>query len=323
MNNSGQQPQIGRSFIKDLRLLQLLCASVLAIGATSSPALAQPTKVGPRAQNYIFKTVDAPGKDPLSGVQFETWVNDSGLIIQAYSDTEGNVHTAALENDIWTVIDVPGAAETGATNPNFEGQVALTYCGTDFIDHLAIWQHGHYTYISDPCPGYVFSGAQGFNDLGQVTSFVLDFSGSGYTGLACVGNGHNNAVFTYPDAYWIFPEMTNDWGFTVGAYWDSDWVQHGFVYNIYDGTHLSIDILGGSNPWTQSINLEGAIVGTYTDSSGNSLGFELQQGHLTAFNMPGAVQTIPYMITDNHRIAGCYQAVDGSWHGFVATPVDG
>jgi hypothetical protein len=115
--------------------------------------------------------------------------------------------------------------------------------------------------------------------------------------------------------------MTNDVGITVGTYWDSNWVVHGFIYDLYDGTHFSIDVPGGSGLWVDAINNEGQIVGSYTDSSGNFVGFELQHGHLTAFNVPGALQTLNLWITDNHKITGTYQSADGGLHGFVATPV--
>jgi hypothetical protein len=39
------------------------------------------------------------------------------------------------------------------------------------------------------------------------------------------------------------------------------------------------------------------------------------------FQVPGAILTYPMSITPNGRIAGCFQAQNGAWHGFVATPL--
>ena len=50
----------------------------------------------------------------------------------------------------------PEPTNTGATNPNSQGQVGLTYWEDDGVFHLAIWQRGHYTYLSDPPEGYLF-----------------------------------------------------------------------------------------------------------------------------------------------------------------------
>jgi hypothetical protein len=36
--------------------------------------------------------------------------------------------------------------------------------------------------------------------------------------------------------------------------------------------------------------------------------------------VPDALQTVPDRITENLKISGHYQAQDGNWHGFVATP---
>ena len=318
MNNPMQSTPIRKSWRKGFGPALLMVASLAVLAAVVPTALAAPPA---STQKYTFKTVDAPGSDVfmygIGGIRL-TWMNDSGLITQQYIGTDGCYHTAALLRGQWTVIDVPGAANTQGTSPNSQGQVALTYWGNDNVNHLAIWQKGHYTYIPDPCPGYVFGTADSINDLGQVTSVVLDSSG---TGLAYVGDARHHRVFAYPGANFTIPMMTNDVGITVGTYWDSNWVVHGFIYDLYDGTHFSIDVPGGSGLWVDAINNEGQIVGSYTDSSGNFVGFELQHGHLTAFNVPGALQTLNLWITDNHKITGTYQSADGGLHGFVATPV--
>ena len=318
MNKSIQQTKIGRSWLTDLGPSLLMVASLAMLGTTAPTALASPPALAPSTQLYTFRTVDAPGKDFANDFQL-TWMNDSGLIIQQYSDTAGNWHTAVLSGSKWTVIDVPGAVGTGATNPNSQGQVALSYYGSDGVFHLAIWQRGHYTYIADPCPGYVFEGADGINDLGQVTSSVYDPATQTY--LAYVGDSCWHTTFNYPGATFIVPYITNDFGVTVGTYWDSEGIEHAFIYNIYDGTHFSFDVPGGVNACANAINNEGDIVGLYFLASGSFNGFELQNGKLTAFNVPDAPQNSPQMITDTHMISGSYQDTNGNWHGFVATPV--
>jgi len=43
-------------------------------------------------------------------------------------------------------------------------------------------------------------------------------------------------------------------------------------------------------------------------------------GHIEDWNVPDAVQTDLFVITNDLRVAGLYQSADGVWHGFVATP---
>jgi hypothetical protein len=314
MNDRNKQTRIRKSWLKDFGPAMLIVASLVVVST------ALPAAPAARTQNYKFTTVDAPDKD-LTNPYLWTYINDSGLIIQDYYDTAGVMHTAALLSSGWTLIDVPGAADTGGTNPNSQGQVALTYWGADGIYHLAIWQRGHYTYIPDFWHGYVFEGANAINDLGQISAVVANSAG---TELGFVGDSRHHTVFGYPGSDITIAFMTSDFGITVGVYVDPDGTDaHGFVYD--NGHLVTLDVPGY---WVnaQAINNEGEIAGVYQgvytdDGSAPWHGFLLQQGKLTDFDVPEASQTTPWMITDNHKLAGAYQAADGTWHGFVATPV--
>ena len=57
--------------------------------------------------------------------------------------------------------------------------------------------------------------------------------------------------------------------------------------------------------------------------AGRAHGFLLQRGHLTPFDVPGAVADFNFWITDNHTITGTYRAPDDTFHGFIAIPVEG
>jgi uncharacterized membrane protein len=269
------------------------------------------------ATTYTFQTVDFPGKDFNNSSQL-TWVNDAGLTCQQYflpGQTEGWGNTAVLMGDTWTVINVPGSTSTGGSNPNARGQIALTYGGTDNIYHLALWERGRFTLVPD-LTEYVFGGSQAINDRGQITALVYNSSG---IGLGFVGTFEHYKVFAYPgaDVTFTLAFMTTDSGTTVGEYLDTaGW--HAFVFDGKDFSTLGVN--GGVNSAASAINNEGDIVGIYWNSSVISTGFELVKGNVTQFVVPNALQTVPDMITDNHLISGTYQAADGTWHGFVATP---
>ena len=55
--------------------------------------------------------------------------------------------------------------------------------------------------------------------------------------------------------------------------------------------------------------------------AGRAHGFLLQRGHLTPFDVPGAVADFNFWITDNHTITGTYRAPDDTFHGFIADPM--
>ena len=317
MKTSTQQEQLRKRWgLNGLGPAMVTVASLLVLGAAVPPASAAPT------QHYRFTTVDAPGKD-LSNYNQLTWISNSGLVIQQYVDAAGYYHVATLQNSEWTLIDVPGAANTGGTNPNSRGQVALSYWGDDWVMHLAIWEGGQYTYVPESAwEGYTFWGAQGINDRGDVSACVGNADGSILHGW--VGDSRRHTIFSYPDSDYTIAFMTNNRGTTVGEYVDADGAGHGFIK---DGDHFeNLDYPGGRNAYGLSINNEGDIVGDYVvgpAGHGTVHGFLLQRGRLTPFDVPGAVADSPYGVTENHAITGTYRASDGSVHGFIAIPVGG
>ena len=311
MKNPNGQTQMPKAWLKDFGPAMLMVAGLLVLTTAVPRALAAPQ------QNYVFKTVDAPGKDLANSYQ-QTYINDSGLIIQQYVDTDGFQHAAALLSSGWTIIDVPGADGTFPRYPNSRGQVPLNYWGSDGIYHIAIWQTGQLTFIPDQMfAGYVFSGMLNINDRGQLTVSVVDSAGNE---LAFVGDSTHHRVFGYPGSD-TFPLATSNSGITVGSYIDSDGLYQAFSYDGKDFT--TIVVPGAQQAQANDINSEGDIVGIYLDSSGNFAGFQLQRGHLTDFDVPHSLQTMLHTVTDNHKITGTYQAADLTWHGFVATPVGG
>jgi len=302
-------------------LILLPCIILTSSSFLRAQTIYRPGNLGPG--DYKFTTVDSPGLyQEVDNGNFVTWVNNSGLVSQQYIGVDGNMHTAVLLKNRWKVIDVPGASNTAGTNANSEGQIALTYWGADGLAHLAIWKDSEYSYVEDPCPAeYTYGVAVGINDWGQVTSYVVDPNGISF---ACVGSPafpSRGAVFGFPGAGGTIPIMTNDLGVTVDAYWDAQAVQHGFVHRMIGDVFVSVDFRGGTNSWVQGIDDEGIMNGSaQLDTNGNWAGFEIIGSHTEEWNMPGAVQTDLFVITNNLRIAGLYQSADGVWHGFVATP---
>jgi len=67
---------------------------------------------------------------------------------------------------------------------------------------------------------------------------------------------------------------------------------------------------GGPNP-------EGTDIGSYTDTSGITHGFQLKKGVFTSFDPPGSTATTPNWISPQGTIVGGYLDSSGASHGFV------
>ena len=96
---------------------------------------------------------------------------------------------------------------------------------------------------------------------------------------------------------------------------------HGFARTI-DGKFTAIDVPGASGTAPSFINLEGVIVGSFTDSTGTSHGFVLNRGKYTTVNYPEAPGSVLSSINDLGEMSGFYcsdSACDSSaiFHGFV------
>lgn len=290
--------------------------SAILLGTLAFPVAAH-------AADYTFRTVDAAS----SNIDVEvTWMNNSGLIAQQYQSPPGSafpsgIHTALLNDGVWTNIDVPKAAFTGGSNPNAHGQVALTYALADGIWHVAIYDHGKYLYQPD-IPGYQV-GVQGLNDRGQLAAVAIDAGGVQH-GL--VGNSSAFTVFDYPDsqAAATIPMMVNNQGIAVGQYQLKDQTAHAFLY---DGSRFkNIDVPGAVFTAASGINESNEIVGIYKAVAAQlqgSHGFLLRDGQYTTVDFPGATGTVLYQINDSGDLAGTYQDASGNNHGFVATRTSG
>jgi probable HAF family extracellular repeat protein len=96
---------------------------------------------------------------------------------------------------------------------------------------------------------------------------------------------------------------------------------HGFARTA-NGTFTHIDVPGATNTTPNFINLEGTIVGSYTDSAGTSHGFVLNRGNYTTVDDPGAVGTVLTGINDLGELSGfnCSDAAcdaSATFHSFV------
>jgi probable HAF family extracellular repeat protein len=148
---------------------------------------------------------------------------------------------------------------------------------------------------------------------------------AGVLTLLCIATAAEAPKLTFefkkanaPGALQTFPYQVNNKGIMVGQYEDKKGVNHGYILN---GKNLTkLDRPTGSNTACYGINLNGAIsvVGTYTNSNGNNVGFLYKNGKFTDIPGPaGATSSGAANINDSGAIVGVYVDSSGVRHGFL------
>ncbi|MGO9518284.1 MAG: hypothetical protein ACLPND_14685 [Candidatus Korobacteraceae bacterium] len=111
-------------------------------------------------------------------------------------------------------------------------------------------------------------------------------------------------------------------GTSVGIYnLTAGGANHGFSLTA-KGAFTAFDVPGSASTTPNFINLQGVIVGAYTDSAGTSHGFVLDRGKYTTVDYPGAPGSTLAGINDLGEMSGTYcsdAACDSSatLHSFV------
>jgi len=253
------------------------------------------------AQKPTISTFDAPGAGTGAGqgtLGFD--INPSGVIVGEYLDANGVYHgfLRSPDGEFAPPLDAPGAGAGAGegTQPysiNLEGAIT-----------------GYYTDATGLSHGFVYAAS------GAFTSF--DAPGAGIpVGVPCTppvicSNGTQGASIDRAGAI-------------AGQYVGTSDVFHGFVRSP-DGAISRFDAPGAGTGAGQGtfvvfgdgINLSGAIVGGYSDTSNVFHGFlRSPDGAITPFDPTDSQFTDPAGINEEGVIAGFYAKATGPYHGFV------
>lgn len=192
-------------------------------------------------------------------------INDAGQIVGTFSNGwEQRSHGYARSaTGAFTVIDVPGAAQTEANGINRAGWIVGGFedAGRKWHGYLRS-ATGAFTFIDVPGARYTY--ARGINDAGQIVGFFFDADKS--HGFLRTADGRLTIIdvpgATATDARGINRAGQIVGTFTVGTFTKN----HGFVRSA-TGAFTSIDVPGAT--WTEAngINNAGQIVGTFTDAA--------------------------------------------------------
>jgi len=174
--------------------------------------------------------------------------------------------------------------------------------------------------------------AIGINSRGDISGHYLDEKNDVRHGF--VLHAGTFTTIDYPGASYTEAWKINDSGQIAGRYAGVDGKFH--VYLLSNGTFTSFDYpraletapAGYSH--VGGLNNVGAVASDYASSApfqqlskldANVHGFVLSSGAFTSFDFPEASGTIVFGINDDGQVVGVYENPDGTFHGFLRSPV--
>jgi len=212
----------------------------------------------------------------------------------------------------YTIIDYPGAFNTGVFGINRDGQMSGTFFGNDGVARAFLYSNGKFSVINFPKADRTFGF--GINDGGSIVGYYIDSDDRTHGFLY---DGKNFTTIDYPNAKTTHANGVNGSGKIVGSFVDAAGVTHGFIHEA--GKFTPVDFPGATRTEAYGINDAGWIVGYYTDSKSTIHGFMDKAGVLTTVDCAGALRTNLYGINKSGQISGSYIDRNKN-HGFVNTP---
>lgn len=180
----------------------------------------------------------------------------------------------------YTVFDVPGATDTGASGINNLGEIVGSYVSGSSSSFGFLYVGGSFTSIS------ALTFVSGINDRGQI---VGDSCASGICN-GYLDNGGTLTPISVPGAGSTFVSGINNAGEIVGFSCGNPCKGlSGFSYDA--GVYTPINFPGAINTAPLGISNSGQIVGDLFLGGLGGPAFVYNQGVFTTFNLPGAIET--------------------------------
>lgn len=129
-------------------------------------------------------------------------------------------------------------------------------------------------------------------------------------------------TFEPEDTQGTFGLDINNKGIATGDYVDSGGVWHGFIrardgtLTVFDESNAGTDVDQGT--FAGATNTHGDTTGPYVDANNVLHGYiRHRDGTFTDFDMPGAFDTIPFLINVKGWVVGLFDTETGEMHGFI------
>jgi hypothetical protein len=160
----------------------------------------------------------------------------------------------------------------------------------------------------------------GLNSSNQIVGSFVDGDNDWHGFLIEAGNVLQLDV---PGALGTQAESFNDHGEVVGNWWDSSYLNHGFIWTRKQGfTSFDFPHTSGDDWGVSGINVAGVVVGAFTGAEGHSHGFVRDvAGKFTILNAPHASNTLAMGINASGQVTGFYYIGTRTVaHVFIYTP---
>jgi hypothetical protein len=242
------------------------------------------------------------------------------LTIYAISIAIGTVSLAWAQT--YTTINFPGATATllvGGPNPQGTSVGIEITAG---VQHgIVVTAAGVFTVI-DP-PGSTLTAPNYITAEGLV---VGNFEDANHVNHGFILNRGRYVTFDIPGALATVLSGANSSGEMTGFTCTSDPTCEAPPYESFTissrGVVTRFNPFGAPSSFASGLNPQGIVVGTYTDSSGVTHGYELEHGAFTSNDFPGSLLTFNGGINAEGAIVGFYTDAANVTHSFLRSHGD-
>jgi hypothetical protein len=292
-------------------------------------------------------TVPAPICEPFYCGTLPSAINDSGVIVGSYMDSNIVSHGfLRLPDGHFVTFDAPGGGQgaglfqgTTGYGINNLGEVAGYVEDSSNVTHGFI-RHADGSFTTFDAPGAgtgTYQGTYAFNInlRGETAGSYVD-ANNGSHGFVRSPAGKFTS-FDEPGSVQIYPFSLDDNGVIFGEFQDAQGIWHCFIRD-QNGTMTTVDAPGAGTVYNTGVtgtlpgtmNIQGELTGTMVDSTNLAHGFvRSRDGQFTFFEAPGS-PTVPvpnfpagtggYAINSSGVVTGVFGDANKVWHTYVRSP---
>ena len=252
---------------------------------------------------------------PGAGYTGAWGINSAGDVVGNYGQNiETDSHGFLLQNGSFALFDYPGLTMTIATGINDSGLIVGHAGNLQVVGFL--YDGTTFTTIQDG--SYSATFALGINNAALVVGGAGNVGAT--RGFELRGQRFKN--ISPPPGGWIYVYATgiNNLAEVVG--WYTGATTNGFTYK--NGKFRTLSVPGAySITEAEGLNDGGIVVGWYDGCSSPQpdCAFAYMNGKYISFIYPGAYSTFATGINASGQIVGEYQLADGTYRGFVTSPI--
>lgn len=214
----------------------------------------------------------------------------------------------------FTALDVPGATLTNAQGINHQGDIVGFFVDAAGQQHGFLRSGGQYRIIDYP-NGHAIA-ARGINDAGDIVGTYQhpgETGGVPAHGFLLTRRGGLQAV-DYPGHLNTIPQRILNDGTILGCYHDTDTMgtMHGMMFQRgFSAIDMSMSMNNGATPDSAY------VIGLFTDRDGRNKAYVMENGGMSALEVPGALGTNGWDVNPSRVVAGVYTDAAGAVHGFT------